>query len=709
MYTCPSPTLLRRLRLTRPAASLAALALGLMTGFGALAGMPMFSQVKADWRSSEAWLLDRSGQPLQELRLDPKVRRTEWVSLDRISPALVAAVVQAEDQRFFDHAGVDWLALGSATLNNLLMQKPRGASTITMQLVSLIDADHKARGVRRNIPEKWDQIQAARNLEETWSKRQVLEAYFNLLPMRGELVGIDATARALFDKRPGGLDPGESILIAALIRSPNAKPADVTRRACALGAQMPGAPDCKTLNRLTHNSLSGRYPISPRANLAPKLASRLLERPGQRLTTTLDLGIQQMAGDILQTQLALLAGRNVQDAAALVLDHASGHVLAYVTRSGPASDSPLSDGILAPRQAGSTLKPFLYALALERRYLTAASLLDDTPLTLATAGGQYAPENYDRLFRGQASLRYALASSLNIPAVATLDLMGEEPFANLLTRLGFSGLTEAGDFYGPALALGSLDVSLWELTNAYRTLANGGLHSPATLLPRPEPARARILGRESSYIIGHILADREARADTFGLESALATRYWSAVKTGTSKDMRDNWSVGYSDRYTVGVWVGNHSGDPMHDVSGISGAAPAWRLIMDRLHGQQTSRAPRPPRTLERHRVQLPGEPPREEWFLPGTAPSAQGWQPALPPARITTPTPGALLTLDPDIPESAQRMHFTARHAPEGSHWELNGQRLDTPDWRPLPGKHRLRLLGPDGQELDSRDITVR
>ena len=641
--------------------------------------------------------------------MDTQVRRTVWASLDAISPALIAAVVQAEDQRFLDHSGVDWLALGHAALNNLLMQKPRGASTLTMQLVSLLDTDLKASGNRRNIEEKWDQIQAARELERDWSKSQILEAYFNLLPMRGDLVGIDATARALFDKRPAGLTPAESILIASLIRSPNAKLADVTRRACALGEQLPKGPDCKSLTRLTYNSLTGRYPIVASVNLAPHLAPQLLTQAGQRVATTLDASTQRLVNTTLTSQLDRLGANNVQEAAALVLDNATGDVLAYVSRSGATSTSPQSDGVRASRQAGSTLKPFLYALALERKYLTAASPLEDSPLALSTAGGQYAPENYDRQYRGLASVRYALAGSLNIPAVRTLDLIGEDLFANQLARLGFEGLTESADFYGPALALGSLDVSLWELTNAYRSLANGGLISPPNLHPGATSAKQRVIAKEAAFITADILSDRQARADTFGLESALATRYWSAVKTGTSKDMRDNWAVGFTDKYTVGIWVGNFSGEPMHDVSGISGAAPAWRLIMDRLHAELPSWAPKPPKGLERIAVSLPGEYPHEEWFLTGTAPPESGWQPALPPPRIVNPTDGSLLALDPDIPGPAQRVRFSARNTPEGAWWELDAARLDNPSWAPVRGRHSLRLMDAANRELDKIEFSVR
>lgn len=692
------------------------LTLGLFAGIAA-AEPPSYEAVKAAWRPSELQLLDRHGELLQELRADVHGRRTDWTPLDAVSPALIAAVLHAEDRRFLEHAGVDWLAAGKAALTNLWRERPRGASTLTMQLAALLDDGLRSRGQRRGLSEKWRQMQAAQALERHWSKGQVLEAYLNLIPLRGELIGVDAAARALFDKRPAGLTAAESLILAALIRAPNAPPEAVAGRVCALARDFPLAtPDCKALRRLTLNTLSGRTPILPAADTAPHLARRLLAETtsrakGGRLRTTLDAGLQREVRAILHEQLQRLAARNVQDAAALVLDNASGEVLAYASVSAAGAASPEIDGVQAPRQAGSSLKPFLYALLLDRRTLTAASPLEDRPLAIATAGGQYVPRNYDLDHKGWVSLREALAGSLNIPAVRALQLAGLEPYATLLSELGFAGLTEAADFYGLSLALGSLDVRLWELTNAYRTLANGGISSPLRLTHSGKAAPARrVFSPEAAWLVGDILADRQARALTFGLENPLATRHWTAVKTGTSKDMRDNWCVGWSTRYTVGVWVGNHDGAPMQGVSGVSGAAPAWAAIMTRLHADLPSAAPPPPKGLVRLRIQIDTEKRAiEEWFLRGTAPEERRWRPALPRPVILAPADGGLYASDPDIPPSARLMRFEAAHAPPGSRWRLDDN-PDTPDeWLPTPGPHRLQLVDRDGRELAAVRFEVR
>jgi penicillin-binding protein 1C len=224
------------------------------------------------------------------------------------------------------------------------------------------------------------------------------------------------------------------------------------------------------------------------------------------------------------------------------------------------------DGVLAPRQPGSTLKPFLYAQAIAEQRLTAASLLHDSPAQIATAGGLYIPQNYDRQFKGWVSVRTALAASLNVPAVRTLVMVSPDAFTRQLAAVGLRCARPATTT-ATAWPWAAPRCRCWQLTNAYRTLANGGRLEPGGCCPSSSTAKApadagpsRRWMRRAAFIVGDILSDPNARARTFGTDSVLATRFWSAVKTGTSKDMRDNWAVGWSQRYTVGVWVGNASG-----------------------------------------------------------------------------------------------------------------------------------------------------
>lgn len=692
------------------AALLAALHLGVQ------AAVPTPQQVRAAYRPSNLQLLDRHGVPVESVRIDMRARRMAWTPLADISPALGVAVLQAEDQRFMAHGGIDLRAIGQAAWDNLFRDRPRGASTITMQLAGLLDAELRAGASGRSWTQKFNQALAARELEAGWSKAQILEAYLNLASYRGELQGIAAASQALFGKAPSGLDLGESAILAALLRAPGAAPKAVARRACALAAELTLRAGCNSIAWQTEVALGRPAAAAVKAGSAQALRKLLGEhgqqrQQGQDLRSTLDAGLQRFALAALRRHLRELNDRNVADGAAVVIDNASGDLLAYVANAGNSE----VDGVAALRQAGSTLKPFLYQLALERRLLTAASLLDDSPIDVAGEAGLYVPQNYDRRFKGYASVRTSLASSLNIPAVRTLLLLGPERFHARLQELGISSLTEDAAFYGPSLALGSADVTLLELANAYRTLANGGMAGSVTLRPRAPEAKQRVLEPGSSWIVGDILSDRGARSPTFGLRSDLATVYWSAVKTGTSKDMRDNWCVGYSNRYTVGVWVGNFDGQPMWDVSGVSGAAPVWRDLMDYLHRDDPGRQGAAPASLLRREVSYAPahEAARLEWFLRGTDTALiEALMPEARAPKILYPVDGSILAVDPDIPEARERVLFQAQ-AGQGLRWRLDDAALGPAEaalsWRPAVGKHRLELLDAGGKVLGISRFEVR
>ncbi|HWJ06976.1 MAG TPA: penicillin-binding protein 1C, partial [Steroidobacteraceae bacterium] len=587
------------------------------------ASVPEFTRVRAQWRPSDAWLLDRHGVVLERRRLDFAVRRLEWTELEAVSPALVEAIVAGEDRRFWQHGGVDWRGVAGAVRDTLLHDRRRGASTITMQVAALLPQTRitpDASPWRR----KWQQVRVARGLEAHWTKPQILEAYLNLLGFRGELQGIGAAAELLAGKTPQSLDRSESLVLAALLPAPGAGLDALVARACARATGRIQHADCDKLRPVAAELLQRRRPPLERAAAAPHVAQQLLREPGSRITSTLDATVQRLAHEALTRQLARVAERNVRDGAVLVVDTQSGEVLAYVGSAGAASTSSAVDGVRALRQAGSTLKPFLYELALERGYLTAASLLDDSPVNLDTANGLYIPQNYDRVFRGPVSVRTALGNSLNVPAVRALVLTGVDAFRDRLYELGYTGLVRDGSHYGYSLALGSAEVSLWQQATAYRTLALGGAATPLRLHPSPVPAPRQVLSHAASFVVADVLADPSARALTFGTDSALATRFWSAVKTGTSKDMRDNWCVGYSPRYTVAVWVGNFEGDSMRAVTGVTGAAPVWAEIMEALHREPNVQPPVPPPGVESRLVRFTPahEPARREWFVVGTAQS---------------------------------------------------------------------------------------
>ena len=683
--------------------------------------VPTFDEVRQAHASSESLLLDRQGEALHRLRTNPQLRRGAWIALDDVSPALRSAMLISEDKRFYQHGGIDWRAVGAAAWSNLRNERTRGASTISMQLAGLIDADGLP-GQRRSIVQKIGQAATAQWLDGRWRKNEILEAYLNLVPFRGELVGIDALSRTLFGKAAHGLDEREAAITAALVRAPNAAPQQVGQRACGILAQMRGSGTsemlCDSLGLYATGVLL-RRPWAPSDGAAPHLAQRLLaDQPGgSTLRSTLSGPLQRQASALLQRQLHELQTRNVRDGAVLVLDNASGDVLAWVGSSPDTSRSPQVDGVLARRQPGSTLKPFLYGQALAESRLTAASLLDDSPAAIPTQSGLYIPQNYDRHFKGWTSLRMALGNSYNVPAVRTVGMVGVNPFAQQLQQLGIR-LDRTGDYYGYSLALGSPEMSLLELTNAYRALANGGRWAPVrTRLDEAIPATAQrqALDARASFIIGDILSDNHARLTTFGINSVLRTRFWSAVKTGTSKDMRDNWCVGWSEKYTVAVWVGNFDGQPMWDVSGVTGAAPVWRDVMDYLHRQQGSRAPQAPAGLVRQRVsyQPAVETPRAEWFVRGTESAVvalagnAGQAPA-----ILYPGEASIIAIDPDIPQALERVVFKARGG-AGLTWRLDGADLgparDELPWKPSAGPHALELVDAHAKVVATTRFQVR
>ncbi|MSQ60717.1 MAG: penicillin-binding protein 1C [Betaproteobacteria bacterium] len=674
-----------------------------------------FEEVKRLHISTEALLYDRNGEVIHQLRVDMKGRRMPWVALTDLSPKVVEIIVRAEDKRFFEHVGVDWLALGDAAWD-AVRGKPRGASTLSMQVAAMLNADLRLRGGRRTLGQKWDQIQAARELEKTWSKRQILEAYLNLSTFRGEVQGVAAASHAIFRKQPSGLNEAETLLLASLLRGPNAQPGVVAKRACMLGRASDAKYECARLNVLALDTLGVPPNIVPAVALAPHVARQLLSPAAREVQSSLDGNLQAFATEAARRTLRDLSLQNVGDVAVLVVDNASGEVLAYVGNAAIHDKTRFVDGIRAARQAGSTLKPFLYQLALEKQILTAASLLEDAPVNLVTPAGLYVRQNYEKDFHGLVSVRTALSSSLNVPAVRSLAMLGPDVFVDRLRALGFDHIDRDGDFYGYSLALGSAQVTLWELVNAYRTLANGGRRSPLSLTMEAKPKGEKVLERAPAWIVSDILADPLARSVGFGLDTPLNPRYWSAVKTGTSKDMRDNWCVGFSTRYTVGVWAGNFEGTSMWDVSGVTGAAPLWQAVMNYLHRGIPNGRPAPPLGIEQIQITFDGdaEPSRAEWFLAGTgevhiAAKPEGAQRT----RIVYPAPGQIIALDPDIPGAQQRVLFQASAQVAGSAWRLNDQFLGDGSgilaWEPQAGSHVLSLHQANGTELDRVEFQVR
>ena len=699
--------------------------------------IPSFEEVKKSYKRSDAVLLDRNGNVIDEIRVDPKVRRCNWISLRDISPALIKNVINLEDKRFKSHKGVDFLALSSSFFHNLFSSKKRGGSTVSMQLVSFLDEGIRVKKGRRSFSQKFIQIREAFEIEKFWTKNEILEGYLNLAGFRGELQGIAAVSEGLFGKIPSGLNEIESLILAAVLNSPNASLDRISRRSCSLsrlvnptsrgwidqtskslvnqtfGSLVNGLTNCDEIKILVMKELGGTYRMPLKFHFAPHVAQKLLSNQKLIVKSTLDGDLQRFSHELLKNYIISLKNQNVNDGAILVADNKSGDVLAYVGNASEDENVRFVDGVVAKRQAGSTLKPFLYGLALDKRIITAASRLSDTPIDIHTERGIYEPKNYDNQYRGLVSAREALASSINIPAVRVLNLVGEDPFVQKLRELGFSNL-EGGEYYGLSLALGTADVSLWELTNAYRSLSNFGVWGELRMtFENTATTPKKVFSKEATFIVTDVISDREARSSTFSLENPLGTRYFTAVKTGTSKDMRDNWCIGFSQKYTVGVWVGNLTGEPMWNVSGVTGAAPIWLELMNYLHKDFKSVKPKPPKGVILSDVNFQElDVSKKEWFILGTEPSLTETKLSKGKVKIIYPVNKTTFAIDPSIPSGRQKLYFEFNEESHDFSWMLDGNLIGIENlhlWTPIGGKHKLALLNKQNEIVDEIVFDVK
>jgi penicillin-binding protein 1C len=637
--------------------------------------IPSFHKVQTSYLSSDLYLLDRKGEILHQLRQNSKVRSYQWLPSDKIPAVMTKALIKSEDRLFYSHQGVDFKGLAASLYQRLFKKSERGGSTISMQLVKLISP---SKALWEGYRGKLRQIKAAGILEDSWSKKQILEAYLNLGPFRGEYQGLSSATQALYHKTSEGLTYPEATLLAVLIRSPNAPKELWLKRACWQERDW-----CVAMGRRLA-TLAERTP--PLQQHALHVATRLSQGSYKGVVqTTIDKDLQLQAQELIRSQMQSLQDKNVHDASILVLENKTGEVWAYVGSSGDFSSAPFVDGVRSLRQAGSTLKPFLYATAFEKKILHANSWIEDSAVDIVFDRGVYKPQNHDRQFYGWVQVKTALGSSLNVPAVKTFRLLNDESFWNKLQALHFRGIKDP-DHYGPALALGVADVTLEDLTQAYRTLANHGTYTSLRFIKAADAVLSSVVIKpEAANEVVSILSENQNRTLGFGMDSTLAVP-GTAVKTGTSKDMRDNWAVGMNSRFTVGVWVGNFTGEPMYNVMGVTGAAPIWKKTME---------------WLNEHYPSAPLQVPLAKNMAPSNQPQAY------PKARIIYPQEGMVLAIDPDIPLAHQKMPLMVQ-APEKKKlsWKIDGKPVISKNrnhlWQPTTGKHTFELY--DGDDLNSK-----
>lgn len=512
-----------------------------------------------------------------------------WVSYDAIDPDLINAFVAVEDARFWEHSGVDVRAIARATKQNLRARHVvSGASTISMQLARLM------RPARRDWGGKFTQAFWALRIERHLNKQQILEQYLNRVQLGQGTVGVGAASALYFDAPASELSIGQAATLAGLAHAPSrdnphaAPLKSRARRAYALKRMARlGYASREDITRARDEPLRLAQRTSP--FLAPHFTTRVLsvlsDDRATSVRTSLDADLQAAVESEVRHTVDVLQTRGVEDAAAVVIDNQSGEVLAWVGSPDfwSAGDGQ-TDMVVSARQPGSALKPFLYGLALDRG-VTAATVLPDVSKSYATATGSYTPRNYDRRFRGPVRAREALASSYNVPAVELAARMGAGSLLHTLHLAGFESLQRDADYYGLGLALGNGDVTLVELANGYRALANGGSWRPWSwrLDPRTGVGTAqRVISPVASAIVIDMLSDASARIPGFGTSTPFDFPFPVAVKTGTSRHFTDNWAVATTRGFTVAVWAGNFSGRPMQGVSGITGAGPLLhRVVME--------------------------------------------------------------------------------------------------------------------------------
>jgi penicillin-binding protein 1C len=670
-------------------------------------------------------VLARDGTPLS-YTLENSWNITDAVPLAAVPALLQTAFIVAEDQHFYEHQGVDWPARCAALWLDVRAGAPiRGASSITEQVVRMIHPRP------RTLWSRWVEGFEAARLDARFSKTQILEFYLNQVPYAERRRGVVQAARFYFNRGLDTLSPGEQLSLAVLVRSPagmdlrrNAPRARRALEQLADRLQLRG--DLTAAERRQVQSEPWVLNAAPPSPEASHFVSRALNlsRTGPmtaQVRTTLDPNVQLTAQKILDGALANLAKRHVRDGAVLIIDHRHNEILGWVVgravSTGGASDPATHgaadpavggyDTVLTPRQPGSTMKPLLYALALERGW-TAATLIDDADLSESVGGGQHTFHNYSRRHYGQLRLREALGNSLNIPAVKTLKFVGGDVFMERLHALGVTSLTQHPEFYGDGLALGNGEVSLYEMAQAYTALARAGRYRPLTLLandpvPRPEVS---VFTAAVATLVGNILADPDARMLEFG--RGLQFPVETAIKTGTSTDYRDAWAIAFDYRHTVAVWMGNLDGSAMDGVTGAVGPAMVLRSIFSELNRNQDTQPLALSRdlvlaTICRHDGRLADDvcDSTTEWFVPGTLPPRTGvvLSSSEPQYRLLQPTAGLQVAHDPRIPAEFEALPMQIAAVP-GLHrvdWYVDGKLAASTDdahyrWPLRRGTHSVQ-----------------
>lgn len=681
-------------------------------------------------------VLDRNGEVLYE-SMPSSGARSEWLTH---APAHIAnATIAAEDKRFRSHPGIDPIAIARAAWRNVkAMRVVEGGSTITQQSAKLL-LQSRSRGFTTKLREAI----LAQRLEHRFTKDEILALYLNLAPYGNRIHGVARASRIYFGVAPEQLTPAQAAFLASLPQRPSAfnplrDPNKARTRQLHILSNMQLAPG--QLAQAKSEKLQFK------TTTQPALAMHFVERSlrlsdSKTLRLSLDAPLQRDVLGIIEAHRKTLLKHGAHSVAVAVLDNKTGEWLAW-EGSGDYFGTTFGgaiDGVVTPRQPGSTLKPFTYALAFESGY-SPASVLPDVPSHFPTAeeGVVYTPRNYDDRYRGPLLVRSALAGSQNVPAVATLAKLGPESLLRLLRNTGFTGLDHTSDYYGLGLTLGDAEVTLEQLVRAYSVFARGGKMN-----------ERRLFSERTAFWITDILSDHDAREYAFGTGGSLELPFPVAVKTGTSQAYHDNWTVGYTRELTVGVWVGNFDRRPLRGSSGVTGAAPIFNAVMlaatQRTRGSlpigDTTPILEPPANVEAIEIcTLSGARPstycpatRKEWLATNAPARFCSWHhdgtidlpaeyrawarknmPSTQRAqtthraefKIANPPDGATYLIDPTLRREFQTLRLRADSATRVA-WRINGRTV-ADEWPLERGQHVIEAHDASGKR-DAVKIFVK
>ena len=571
-------------------------------------GLPLPTKLSAANFPVSTKIFDRKGQLIYEIFTDKK---SDPVALDDVPQHVIDATLAIEDKDFYDHYGVSFTGVTRAAFNTLFRSKLQGGSTLTQQLVK-----NALLSPERTIRRKARELLLTLLVESIYSKDKILELYLNQIPYGSTAYGIGAASNLYFGKSAKDLTLAEAALLAGLTQAPTKyspfgvnPDAAVSRQHVVLSLmvdegyitqeQEEEAKNQEVKFAQAQSLTAPHFALWIKEQLAEEYGDAVVEQGGLRVTTTLYLDLQKTAEEAVAEEVAKLADQNVGNGAAIVLKPDTGEILAMVgSKDYQAEDE---DGkvniIFANRQPGSSIKPLNYALALRDEKITLSTPIADIPTCFAVVGQQlYCPVNYDFTFHGATQVRFALGNSYNIPAVKVLALNGLENFVEFAKEMGLSTLGDPEN-YGLSLTLGGGEVRPIDMATAFGVFANQGIKVEPFGILKVEDYKGkvlaetntaeiegdRILDAEVTYLISHVLLDNNARSQSFGAGSFLNVRGHPevSVKTGTTNDFKDNWTIGYTGQAVVTTWVGNNDNTPMRGaISGVSGASPIWNIIM---------------------------------------------------------------------------------------------------------------------------------